>query len=201
VLSKYRIESATSHQEIEKDIRYPDGTVKHERVFHRDCLEVDIKKENRILPLFVCHFKSMTEGREETRHIREAEASTVKEIIQNRFSDPSSEDWMITGYLNDYIETDGTSDANHGLHPILDDNFSFNLVGKISEPTDRWTHYYQGDRAYHQLDYLLLSPSLKDKNQNTIPDIIRSGQPYRVERYSGTRPRIGYERPKASDHA
>ena len=201
VLSRYRIVSATSHQEIEKDIRYPDGSIRRERVFRRDCLELEIKKDNRILTLFVCHFKSMIGGRQETRHIREVEATTVKEIIEERFTDPSNDNWIIAGDLNDYIETDGTPDNSHGLHPILDNDFSFNLIKKISEPTNRWTHYYQDDRSYHQLDYLLLSPSLRDKNQGTIPDIIRDGQPYRVERYAGNRwPRIGYDRPKASDH-
>jgi hypothetical protein len=53
VLSRYRINSATSHQEIEKDIRYPDGTIRRERVFRRDCLEVDIKKTTGFL-LYLC---------------------------------------------------------------------------------------------------------------------------------------------------
>jgi endonuclease/exonuclease/phosphatase family metal-dependent hydrolase len=179
VLSRYRINSVTSHQEIEKDIRYPDGTIRRERVFRRDCLEVDIKKDNRILTLFVCHFKSMTEGREETRHIREVEAAIVKEIIEERFTDPLNNNWIIAGDLNDYIETDGTPDNNHGLHPILDNDFSFNLVKKINEPTNRWTHYYQADTSYHQLDYLLLSPSLRDKTKG--PYLILSEQVNRIE--------------------
>ena len=59
-----------------------------------------------------------------------------------------------------------------------------------------------GDGIYHQLDYILISPSLQDKNPNLLPFIIRNGQPFRAERYEGERwPRIGYERPKASDHS
>lgn len=202
VLSRYKINSSTSHQEIEKDITYPDGTVRRERVFRRDCLEVEIKKDSNIIPVFLCHFKSMIGGRSETRHIREAEAATVKEIIENRFgTDPSGNYWIILGDLNDYIETDGIPDNEHGLHPLLDNDFSFNIVQRINDPKDRWTHYHQDDDSYHQLDYLLLSPSLKEKNQSTVPEIIRAGQPYRAERYTGTRwPRAGYDRPKASDH-
>jgi hypothetical protein len=52
VLSRYKINSSTSHQEIEKDITYPDGTVRRERVFRRDCLEVEIKKDGNIIPVF-----------------------------------------------------------------------------------------------------------------------------------------------------
>ena len=173
VLSRYKINSATSHQEIEKDITYPDGTVKRERVFRRDCLEVEIKKDNNILPVFLCHFKSMIGGRSETRHIREVEATTVKEIIENRFgTDPSGDDWIILGDLNDYMETDGVPDNDHGLHPLLDSNFSFNIVQKINDPKDRWTHYYSEDSSYHQLDYMLLSPSLKSDHCPVVASIV-----------------------------
>jgi predicted extracellular nuclease len=55
-----------------------------------------------------------------------------------------------------------------------------------------------------QLDYLLASPSLANRNAEALPDIVRNGQPYRtvfpkgqdVPRY----PRTGWDRPKASDH-
>jgi len=55
-----------------------------------------------------------------------------------------------------------------------------------------------------QLDYLLASPSLAETNPRAVPDIVRAGQPWRtpfppgqaVERY----PRIGWDRPKSSDH-
>lgn len=143
----------------------------------------------------------MSEGRRETRLIRRSEANTVKEILQDRFGDPSTHDWVIAGDLNDYTETDGTPDNDHGLDPLLANGFSFNLVSNMENPKDRWTHFYSGEGSYHQLDYLLVSPSLKDKNPDLKPRIIRKGQPFRAERYEGNRwPRVGYDRPKASDH-
>ena len=50
----------------------------------------------------------------------------------------------------------------------------------------------------------LLSPALARRNAKAVPDIVRNGQPFRtlfptgqeVERF----PRIGWDRPKASDH-
>ena len=72
---------------------------------------------------------------------------------------------------------------------------------------DRWTLYHtRGPQERHlcQLDYVLLSPSLAERNAAAMPDIIRNGQPWRtpfppgqeVERF----PRAGWDRPKASDH-
>jgi hypothetical protein len=65
-----------------------------------------------------------------------------------------------------------------------------------------------------QLDYLLLSPALAVANPEPAVEIVRRGLPYRVPldphhpdrsvAYLATRadryPRIGWDRPKASDH-
>ena len=200
VLSRYKIDSVTSHREHEGVIHYPDGD-ETERVFRRDCLEVHVKRSNKTLPIFVCHFKSMSGGRAETRPKREAEALAVKEILGERFSNPAQADWLVVGDLNDYTETDGTPDTGHGLSALMDNSFSVDLVKRIADPLDRWTHYYPSEDTYHQIDYLLASPSLAQKNANLTPTIVRNGQPYRADRYDGDRwPRVGYDRPKASDH-
>ncbi len=200
VMSRFRIVDAVTHQDVEGEIQYPDGP-RTERIFRRDCLEVHIKKRNKILPIFVCHFKSLCGGRKETSPIRRAEAQAVREIIEERFDDPGENDWAIFGDLNDYTETDGQADTEHALGPLLDDGFSVDVVKRIKDPMDRWTHYYPAEGSYHQLDYALLSPSLAKKNKEIVPGIVRKGQPYRADRYEGERwPRVGYDRPKASDH-
>ena len=72
---------------------------------------------------------------------------------------------------------------------------------------DRCTLYHtRGPQERHlcQLDYILLSSALARLNAKSVPDIVRQGQPYRtpfpagqeVERF----PRVGWDRPKASDH-
>ncbi|MBI5145827.1 MAG: endonuclease/exonuclease/phosphatase family protein [Thaumarchaeota archaeon] len=200
VMSRYEIESISSNRERRGAVPYPDGP-REDRIFRRDCLEVNIKKNNKILTVFVCHFKSMSGGRNATKPIREIEASEVKKIIEEKFAQPANEDWVIVGDLNDYTETDGVADDNHGLGALLNNGFSVNIVKNIDNPKDRWTHYYSDDGSYHQLDYILLSPSLAAKNLGIRPEIIRNGQPFRADRYTGDRwPRIGFERPKASDH-
>lgn len=200
VLSRFRIVNAVTHQDEFGTIRYPDGP-KQERIFRRDCLEVHIKKHSKTLPIFVCHLKSMMGGRKETSPIRKAEAQTVRKIIEEQFDDPEKSDWVIVGDLNDYTEAEGKVDKEHALGALLDDGFSIDVVKRIKDPKDRWTHYYPTKGDYRQFDYILISPSLSRKNKNVIPKIIRKGQPYRADRYKGTRwPRVGYDRPKASDH-
>ena len=200
VMSRFKIDSFSTNKERRGTVPYHSGS-KEERIFRRDCLQVNVKKNNKILPIFICHFKSMTGGRDKTKAIREMEAAEVKKIIEEKFADPVNSDWVIVGDLNDYTETDGVPDSEHGLGPLLENNFSVDIIKNIPEAKDRWTHYYATEDSYHQIDYILLSPSLAQKNPNIIPEIIRIGQPYRAERYYGERlPRIGFQRPKASDH-
>ena len=72
---------------------------------------------------------------------------------------------------------------------------------------DRWTLYHtRGPEERHlcQLDYILASPALARTNSKVVPDIIRRGQPYRTifppDQKVELFPRIGWDRPKASDH-
>jgi endonuclease/exonuclease/phosphatase family metal-dependent hydrolase len=200
VMSRFKIVAAASNQEREGAVLYPGG-VKHERIFRRDCLEVNVKKQNKVLTVFVCHFKSMAGGRKETKGRRAAEAAAVREIIEKRFADPAGAYWVVVGDLNDYTETDGAPDDGHGLGALIDGAFCEDAVKRVPDPLERWTHYYSGDDSYHQLDYILLSPALAADNQDALPVIVRSGQPFRAGRYQGLRwPRVGFDKPKASDH-
>jgi endonuclease/exonuclease/phosphatase family metal-dependent hydrolase len=212
VMSKARIDGVATHQYRErKGMPYyaRDGSLQRSKtpitVFRRDCLEVRVIKNKKVLPIYVCHFKSMYGGRPETRPFREAEAATVREILEERFApdDPREHEWLILGDLNDYTEDcmKGEPDFEHGLGALFQDDFSVDLVKRIPKAEDRWTHFYAGQRHYAQLDYILASPALADRNPKAVPRIIRQGMPWRAEKYQGDRwPRVGYDGPKASDH-
>ena len=188
-------------------------------IFKRDCLELELRVAGRgELSVFVCHFKSMGGGRERTRALRQLEALGVRRIIERKFADPAAAWWMIAGDLNDYRravdvapgpvrggspkETVRDLDRSEpsGLDPLLDDGFSVNLVER-RDSLDQWTHYYGPDRTKSQLDYLLASPALASSFSGA-PEILRAGQPYRVPNtdHVSRYPRIGWDRPKASDH-
>lgn len=198
----------------------------NERVFKRDCLEVDLKIGGKRLTVYVVHFKSMggprngVDGRTHTMPIRVAEARAVRDIIANRFgADGGGKRYVIAGDLNDYAERLViTGDRRNGyqftpvkeddgaVRVLTDDGFAENVVMRRPE-MDRWTLYHtRGPEERHlcQLDYLLGSPAMTRSHRDRLPDIIRAGQPWRtlfpegqdVERY----PRTGWDRPKASDH-
>ena len=199
------------------------------RVFGRDCLEVTLDLGTAELVLFICHFKAIADredGRGLTRPLRDAEALAVKRIVLDRFGERWREaNWIVAGDLNDFVERIGPEGeavrANPGcLDPLLDD-FAVNPVADLP-PHERWTFYYrepaEGERPieeqHTQLDYLLLSPALAAANPHPRIEILRRGLPYRVPldprhpdrsiAYLATRgdryPRVGWDRPKASDH-
>ncbi|MAW85904.1 MAG: endonuclease [Phyllobacteriaceae bacterium] len=202
------------------------GIEAHERVFRRDCLEIDLSVAGRPLTIFAIHFKSMggnrdgIPGREYTMPVRMAEARAVRRIISDKFEGRTAgKRWLIAGDFNDYRERilisgdrrSGYSfkpvvEASSSLDVLLDDGFSVDPVQRL-DAMERWTLYHtRGPEERHlcQLDYLLLSPRLAERNAKRLPEIIRAGQPWRTifpvgqepERY----PRTGWDRPKASDH-
>lgn len=198
-----------------------------DRIFKRDCLEMELKIGGRPLSLYVVHLKSMSNGRDGidgrtfTQPVREAETRAIRHIIEARFGKGHTADknFVICGDMNDYQErVDVIGDRRtgyrfvprDGLESALDvfaaDGFAENVMLR-RDVLDRWTLYHaRGPQEQHlcQLDYLWLSPALSLKNAGRVPEIIRNGQPHRtpfppgqaVERY----PRIGWDRPKASDH-
>jgi predicted extracellular nuclease len=199
----------------------------NERIFRRDCLELDVLIGGKPLTLFVSHFKSKggkrvgPDGQGDTLPVRVAEAKAVRHVIEQKFDKEgaSSRDWLICGDLNDFHEKlviteqgddnfifTQTSEADNAINILMADGFCENLVER-REANNRWTSYHTRgpqERQLVQLDYLMASPALAKKDAATKPDIIRKGQPYRtifpkgqeIERY----PRVGWDRPKASDH-
>ncbi|MFC4625370.1 endonuclease/exonuclease/phosphatase family protein [Daeguia caeni] len=203
------------------------GIEPHDRIFRRDCLNIDLRIGNKPLSLFVTHLKSMTgsrngfDGRIASLPIRQAETRAIRRIIEDKFGANRAAErrWLICGDFNDYRERIViTGDRWNGydftpvreeqsaLNELLDDGFAVNLVER-RPVMDRWTLYHtRGPEERHlcQLDYILASPSLAARNEKAVPAIIRNGQPYRTifppDQVVERYPRTGWDRPKASDH-
>ena len=191
-----------------------------DRVFKRDALEVEVETPAGPLAIWVCHFKSMSEGRERTMPVRRAEAHAVRRLVERRFgARVETADWMIVGDMNDYRDkirlergAEGRLAARHeraeatGLDPLHADHFATDLVERL-DAHERWTHFYPEERELSALDHMFVSPALARANHRVRPTVIRSGLPYRVplERIVPPQPvarypRVGFDRPKASDH-
>jgi endonuclease/exonuclease/phosphatase family metal-dependent hydrolase len=198
-----------------------------DRIFRRDCLEVDVRIGGRPLTLYVVHFKSMTsprdgmDGRTATMALRRAEAQAVRRIIEGRFGADAAQrqNFVICGDMNDYQEKLAVSggrregfvftperEAASALDVFSHDGFAENAM--LRRPVeDRWTLFHArgpAERHLCQLDYIWLSPALAAANPAARPDIIRNGQPFRTVFPRGQEaeryPRTGWDRPKASDH-
>lgn len=188
LLSKFPIDYIRTHQFD----RLPG---KKGFIFSRDCLEVGVRlSQGTVLPVFVNHFKSMVGGRKNTMPRRKAQAQRVVEILQSRFGDdPGESAWVVLGDLNDYMPSEG-------LQPLLGQPWMENVLDRLPEQ-EQWTHHYSKKDEYKQLDYILLSRSLATANPGAVPEVERRGLPQRAKRYTGKRfPRVGKDRPKASDH-
>lgn len=203
------------------------GNAANERIFRRDCLEIDVTVGGRPLTLYLVHFKSMgpprngLDGRQASMPIRIAEAQAVRRIIEERFGKDhaAAMNWAICGDMNDYrqrVKVDGDQFGGYRfevlgedrscLDVLLADGFCENVVERRPE-MDRWSFYHsRGPQERHlcQLDYILLSKGLAARNATAIPDIVRNGQPWRTVFPPGQEverfPRAGWDRPKASDH-
>lgn len=206
------------------------GIEPRDKVFARDCLAVELDFGDRRLTLFGCHLKSMNNGRDDGRQatlpIRRAEALAVKKIVKDWFGPGwRAANWAILGDLNGYRIGLGplaapVDEGDSGIEPLLED-FAVDPMEALP-PHERWTHfrrYWSEERqalvdSHMPLDHILLSPALAAANPNPVMQTIRRGLPYRVpldpreadrsmaklaltcDRY----PRVGWDRPKASDH-
>jgi predicted extracellular nuclease len=208
ILSRFPIEKIDTHiHEWDKELRGP--------IFSRDCLECDIVlPEKKRFRLFINHFKSMynpqdkCNGRRATRERRLHQARRVKEIVSEEFPKGEGEDkqhpFAILGDLNDYLQTD--SQGGTSIGELVKWNRVENIVARLLKK-DQWTHYYEGNRScgfgknYKQLDYILLSKPLADRNPAAEINIIRDGLPKSANKYKGHRfANLGMHKPKASDH-
>ncbi len=198
-----------------------------DRIFRRDCLEVDVRIAGKPLTLYVVHLKSMQapreagDGRMATMPVRMAETRAVRQIITRRFGADGSAraSFAICGDMNDYqerVDISGDKRKGYSFFPVPEevsalatfsaDGFAENPMLR-RDPLDRWTHYHtRGPEVRHlaQLDYIWLSQAMARHNPLAMPEIVRSGQPWRTIFPPGLDesrfPRVGWDRPKASDH-
>lgn len=172
LLSRFEVDFLRTHQ-------FTKSSNRRSKVFSRDCLEAHVRLDGgAVLPVFVNHFTSMMRGRAETRYRREGQSEEMIDILKGLFgTNFGDSDFVVVGDLNDYMEPGHESES--GLRALLQSDQMENVADRL--PADqRWTHYYKGDKAYRQLDYVLISRSLARRNPDARPVIERRGQPLRV---------------------
>lgn len=173
VLSRFPLVATRSHQHLRSG---------NAALFSRDCLEVDVQVNGKILTLFANHFKSMldknnpAQGRKNTRAKRVKQAAEVKKIVEARFgSNPGSAAWAVLGDLNDFLG------AGQGTTSGITDLVTWSEVENVLDrrpAAECWTHFFEGAPAseprVRQLDYILLSSSLAAAT-SAVPVVERRG--------------------------
>ena len=101
-----------------------------DRIFKRDCLELELKIGGQPLALYVVHLKSMSNGRDGadgrsyTMPVRQAETKAIRHIIEARFGKGQTADknFVICGDMNDYQErVDVIGDRRSGYRFVPSD--------------------------------------------------------------------------------
>lgn len=198
VLSRFPLVATRSHQHLR------DGK---STLFSRDCLEVDVQVNGKILTLFINHFKSMldksnpSQGRKNTRAKRVKQAAEVKKIVGARFgSSPGSAPWAVLGDLNDFLGPgQGTTSGITGLVKWSEVE---NVVNRLPV-AERFTHFFEnappGEPRLRQLDYILLSSSLA-RETSALPVVERRGLSTKATEAPGPRFAGVTAKSVASDH-
>jgi endonuclease/exonuclease/phosphatase family metal-dependent hydrolase len=193
-LSRYPITAIRTH-------RHDRNAANTAALFSRDCLRVDIDVAGEVLTLYGNHFKSMMGGRAATRARRVEQADGMLAILKRDWGDSLAGQFAVLGDLNDYPEADPNGTTT-GLGALLDHPGLIDPITRL-DPQHRWTHYFARERAYRQLDYILMSQALAAKSSGDgKPGRVLKGLPWRADRYTGNRfDDVGEDTPKASDHA
>jgi len=193
-LKPVRIESHAGETPSSLGLEPVAGCKANDRVFRRDCLEVDLGP----LTLFVSHFKAPYPDLDAAQPIRRLEAAAVAKLIERRFRQPDTAFWLVAGDLNEPGPAERT--AGSALEPIMALG-GVDLMLRISAE-ERWSFHQPYSEIYSRPDALIASRALAEEHPDAVPGIIRSGLDFDADRYSGKRlAGVGQHRPHASDHA
>jgi len=147
-----------------------------EAIFSRDCLEVDIKINNKIITLLANHFKAQ-DGKPSSTKKRQEQSKKVKEIAAKAISEGKMP--IVLGDLNIDIKQknyDGSLNEIYNYEK-LDDPF------KDIPKEELWSHYYSSEGKISRLDYILT-----DKRLNVVsPEFFRKGLTPDCREYTGPR--------------
>jgi endonuclease/exonuclease/phosphatase family metal-dependent hydrolase len=159
LLSRYPVVLQISHK-YDTFLGVAGGTTKYG--FSRDCLEVTIEpSQGRRLMLLINHLAA-DDGSADAEARRQAQAARVRQIADQALKSNPSANLAVVGDLNDQPGSKTLQLLVNGTPPLHD-------AASTIAAADRWTHIYSGKKE--QLDYLLLTPGLKDDLVSGSPTI------------------------------
>lgn len=157
-------------------------------IFSRDCLEVDIAVDDKVITLLINHFKSQDREASSIKR-RRLQAEKVAEIALTAANQGKYP--VVLGDLNMDPNKPQTL-GDKSLEPLLTSS-----ILQDPFPSDTWTHYYVPEKAVSRLDYILPHKDI----EVISTDIVQKGLTTKCKQYTGPRySTIGQEHTEASDH-
>ncbi|MFD2588977.1 endonuclease/exonuclease/phosphatase family protein [Croceitalea marina] len=185
ILSKFPINSMKSHIDDFNDAG--------DRIFSRDCLEVELQIKNEPLYLFLNHFKSKLVKRDKddtdekyknkllkshTRRLNQA--AEVAKIIKEKFK--GSYNTALFAVIGDFNDTP----FSPWLKPLMDSPHLIDVISRHLPYESRWTYYWKSRSRVSQIDYFLVSKELNKRIEKAI-EVDDSFTPYIERRGIGFR--------------
>ena len=159
ILTDHKIESITPHI---YDV-YNNTT---ELIFSRDCLEVNFSLNDKPFTAFLTHLKSQYgDDKEYNNNRRLRQSETVRDIIRSRFGTETNGQWSLSN-SDDFIVVGDLNDTPSStfVAPIVTELGMHNVIDRLDE-NERWTYLFRNESEVSQLDYILVSPHLKQTSQ------------------------------------
>ena len=154
VLSRKPFASVKTHADLEfKYFGQP------ERV-KRGLLEVRLAVAGGEIAIFVVHLKSRFTDREddpESLKRRTGEAVAVRDRVLKIFPKPDEQRFLIVGDFNDT-----KASKPLGLLTKRGKTKVAEILGAADSRGDAWTHHYRKEDTYSRVDFILVSPALKE---------------------------------------
>jgi endonuclease/exonuclease/phosphatase family metal-dependent hydrolase len=171
------------------------GYMVQNAIFSRDCLEVDVRFNGKILTIMANHLKAQDSNPAKSRARRRQQADRVAALVTQAVQGGKLP--VVLGDLNtDPVKTPADTSLDPLLqHPLLQDSF-----GGVAA-ADKWTHFYESGspagKSVSRLDYILPHTTLNISGVK----IVRKGLSTKCKVYTGPRfPNIGSAHTEASDH-
>ena len=151
--------SKVPFKEVRRHAKVPITYFGQAEVVKRGVLEVIFASADGDFSVFVVHLKSKhTERKDDPGAAlqRAVEAEAVRDLVLSRYPDPTKGKFIICGDWND----------TRGSRPVRAlQKRGDTIIGEILPATDSrgegWTHFFRREEIYSRIDYLMVSPALK----------------------------------------
>jgi len=162
VLSKYPVSTVPVTRLDQTTLDYTDHRKRTRVGSLGKFLRVDVEIQNEVLSLFVAHLKSQRGGTEQTRLLRDAQATIIRRLSLPRVEQGNSRSPSFTAIVGDFNDLPKSSPLDR-LQGKLDMSYNLESATAKLNPDEQWTYDHKGNKQ--QLDHILLSKFTHDRMQ------------------------------------